>query len=107
MSTLFSDICDDRLAIASKMGADAVLNVKGKAPKDLAIKISELLGKEADITIDCSGFEASIQLAIFVRVILFSLKKGERIASHRIAAHTVSFVLFFIRHLGLGIYHSS
>lgn len=53
------------------MGADRVLNVAhGRDPRALAAEVGALLdGKLPDVTIDCVGFEASVQLGIYVSIL--------------------------------------
>jgi L-iditol 2-dehydrogenase len=59
------DLVESRLAVAKKLGADFVL----KASPDmdtaqLVQKVKETLGDLAEVTIECSGAESSIKLAI-------------------------------------------
>ena len=48
------------------MGADFPLKVTWKDPKDMALKIEEVMGESPDVTIECSGATPSIQTAIYV-----------------------------------------
>lgn len=47
------------------MGADFTLLVNTRDAQALAKKVEEMMGDMPDITIECSGAEASIQLAIY------------------------------------------
>jgi len=62
-----TDIQANRLATAKKIGADYTVLVKqGDSEEELAEQIKNLVGTEPDKTIDCSGFESSMRLAIQV-----------------------------------------
>uniref|UniRef100_A0A915EDM0 Sorbitol dehydrogenase n=1 Tax=Ditylenchus dipsaci TaxID=166011 RepID=A0A915EDM0_9BILA len=60
-----TDLSDKRLAIAKDVGADHVLNVSGKTPKEAAAAIVEILGYEPEVTLECTGFGPSIETAIW------------------------------------------
>jgi L-iditol 2-dehydrogenase len=54
--------------MAKELGADCVLKVTTTATaEDLAKQVAEKLGVMPDISIECSGAESSIKLAILVR----------------------------------------
>lgn len=61
-----TDIYDDRLELARKLGVQHVLNVSGeKSAEQLTDSVIRLLGgRRADRTIECSGAELSLQLSI-------------------------------------------
>jgi len=62
---IVTDIAQNRLDVAKSLGADHVLKVElDSQPKDLAKKVEEILGSMPNITIECSGAESSIKLAI-------------------------------------------
>jgi L-iditol 2-dehydrogenase len=62
------DIVDHRLGVAKDLGADyAYLSKVGENEQETVKAVHSLLGGAPDITIDCSGAEASIRLAILVR----------------------------------------
>ena len=66
---IISDIVDHRLGVAKDIGADFVLLSKpGDNEKETVEKVHSILGGPPDITIDCSGAEANIRLAILVSV---------------------------------------
>lgn len=66
-SVTMTDIQETRLATAKKFGADHTVLVKqGDSEEGLAQQIIALIGEEPDKTIDCSGFESSMRLAIQV-----------------------------------------
>jgi len=59
------DLVDTRLEVAKKLGADFVLKATpGMDTAQLVEKVRESLGDLADVTIECSGAESSIKLAI-------------------------------------------
>jgi len=63
-----TDIAENRLEVARKLGATATYNVAkaGKGPEGMAEDIEQLLGgQKADVTIECSGVEASVRFGIF------------------------------------------
>lgn len=61
-----ADISESRLEIAKTLGADHTLLVGREDAETLAKQVAEKLGVLADVTIECSGAESSIRLAIFV-----------------------------------------
>lgn len=64
----YLDLAENRLEVAKELGADYVLKVDPSASvEDLAKQVQEKLGVMPDISIECSGAEASIKLAILVR----------------------------------------
>lgn len=63
-----TDIDQSRLEVAKKMGADHVVRVTSKDPLDLAQAVEDAVGDKVDITMECSGAEASTQAAIYVSI---------------------------------------
>jgi len=64
---MFIDIVENRLNVAKKLGADATYLVqKDRAEKDVIADIHKIFEGEPNRTIDASGAQASIRLAIFV-----------------------------------------
>nr|QBH74073.1 alcohol dehydrogenase [Liposcelis bostrychophila] len=62
---LLTDINEKRLKTAKEFGADFTLLVNNSdKPTQQAKTIREMLGAYPDRTIDCSGFESSVQLAV-------------------------------------------
>ncbi|XP_029158154.1 sorbitol dehydrogenase-like [Nylanderia fulva] len=62
---VLTDIVESRLKIAKKLGADdTYLLQKDKSEKDVVADIHAIFGDEPDRTIDASGVQASIRLAI-------------------------------------------
>jgi len=62
---IISDITQSRLDVAKELGADFTLKVEmNSEAADLAKKVEQILGTQPDITIECSGAESSIKLAI-------------------------------------------
>jgi len=61
-----TDVDEYRLKMAKSLGADLTLQVSKKDPKVLAEEVAALFGgRRPDKTIECSGAEPSIQLAIY------------------------------------------
>ncbi|KAI1728300.1 alcohol dehydrogenase groES-like domain-containing protein [Ditylenchus destructor] len=63
---VMTDIDDNRLATAKHLGADIVVNVRGKTEQDLAKEIRTLLGGNGpEVSIECTGVASSIETAIW------------------------------------------
>jgi len=61
-----TDIDENRLNFAKKLGADVTLLIDSRDALSLAHKVAQVLGdQKPDITIECSGAETSIQMAIY------------------------------------------
>lgn len=61
-----TDIDEHRLSVAKSMGADLTYLIAKKEPRQLAEEIAGIFdGVRPDKTIECSGAESSIQLAIY------------------------------------------
>jgi L-iditol 2-dehydrogenase len=64
---LVPDIVDHRLGFAKDLGADyTYLSKVGEDEQEVVKTVHSLLGGAPDVTIDCSGGEATIRLAILV-----------------------------------------
>lgn len=61
-----ADISESRLEVAKSLGADHTLLVGKEDSETLASKVANKLDAKSDVTIECSGAESSIRLAIFV-----------------------------------------
>lgn len=62
---LITDLLDDRLVMAKKLGADYTLKIeKGLSEEALVKQIHDAFGGAPDKTVDCSGAEATNRLAI-------------------------------------------
>lgn len=62
---LVTDIATNRLEVAKEIGATHTMLVKiGESETELADRVRSILGSEPDRSIDCSGAEASVRLAI-------------------------------------------
>jgi len=73
------DIVDHRLGVAKDLGADyTYLSKVGEDEQETVNAVYSLLGGAPDVTIDCSGAEASIRLAILVRTNLWVLLANYR-----------------------------
>ncbi|WAQ99441.1 DHSO-like protein [Mya arenaria] len=59
-----ADLDEKRLAMAKEMGADHVVKITSKDPKEMADKIVETFGERPDVTIECSGAPPSTRTAI-------------------------------------------
>nr|KAG5699578.1 hypothetical protein BaRGS_033774 [Batillaria attramentaria] len=55
VTSLKVDLDQSRLDFAKTMGADGVIKVTSRDPKETAAQVEEVLGEKADITIECSG----------------------------------------------------
>lgn len=60
-----TDIDQNRLNMAKKLGATHTLLVTSKDPQEMAQKVEEVMGEKPEITIECSGAPPSIQTAIY------------------------------------------
>ncbi|XP_054723766.1 sorbitol dehydrogenase-like [Uloborus diversus] len=67
---LVTDISESRLEVAKKLGASHVVCVGGKDAGASAEEIRTSLGAPPDITVECSGAESSVRLAILVGALL-------------------------------------
>lgn len=62
---LVSDLVENRLQVAKELGADFILKVDPSASGEgLAKRVEEIMGVMPDISIECSGAESSLKLAI-------------------------------------------
>lgn len=62
---IITDISSKRLELAKQLGADHTILVnKGDSDEDLIKKIVDSLGCEPDVSMDCSGAEQSVRVAI-------------------------------------------
>jgi len=64
-SVCITDISSNRLQMAEKLGADAVVLVKTKDAQQVAYQAEAALGCKPTVTIECSGAEPSLQTAIY------------------------------------------
>ncbi|KAF6023182.1 hypothetical protein EB796_018515 [Bugula neritina] len=63
---VITDISQSRLDFAKKMGADHILLVDTKDAQEMAGRVKDSLGgRMPEITIECSGAESAIQMAIY------------------------------------------
>ncbi|KAM7152788.1 sorbitol dehydrogenase isoform 1-T1 [Macrochelys suwanniensis] len=63
---VITDLSAARLEKAKEIGADFTHQIKKETPKDMACMVQDLLNCMPDITVECSGAEASIQTGIYV-----------------------------------------
>jgi len=90
---IISDLAENRLQVAKELGADFVLKVDpSKSGEDLAKQIQQALGVMPDISIECTGAEASIELAIL------STRPGGRVASVGCGPSVVQFPILSAAH---------
>jgi len=62
---ILSDIKDDRLEVAKKLGATGTVNVIGLSQDDIVAQIKQKSqGNAIDVTIECSGAESAIRTSI-------------------------------------------
>lgn len=60
--------------MAKELGADFQLQVKREnGPQQLAKSVEDLLGAQPHVTIECTGVESSVQTAIYVCIVTFSI----------------------------------
>lgn len=72
MRFVFIDIVESRLTMAKKLGADdTYLLQKDRSEKDIVADIHAIFGDEPNRTIDASGAQASIRLAILVSLEIY------------------------------------
>ncbi|XP_050722858.1 sorbitol dehydrogenase-like [Eriocheir sinensis] len=64
-NTLVTDIKESRLELAKKMGADHTLLVGSGTSQSQAKQVHQMMGCEPDVTMECSGSQAGISLAIY------------------------------------------
>jgi len=64
---IITDIVDCRLKIAKKLGANYTLKIeKNMTEEDIISTIRELLGEDPNITLDCTGVEQCVRVAVQV-----------------------------------------
>ena len=61
-----SDISEERLELARKMGATKSLKIESKDPAEVAQQVRETLGAMPDCAVEASGAQFSVQMAIRV-----------------------------------------
>lgn len=61
---VITDIVDNRLERAVQLGASSAINVAAKSVDDIKREIVNALGDLPDVTIECTGAEASIQIGM-------------------------------------------
>lgn len=65
--SIIIDVDEIRLQKAKNLGADFIFNVQcQRDAKMLAKQIEDLMGGQPDCSMECTGDEPSLQLAIFV-----------------------------------------
>ena len=60
------DIKENRLAMAKRMGADHTLLVTSGDAQSQAQQVRQIMGCMPDITMECSGTQAGLNLGIYV-----------------------------------------
>lgn len=66
----WTDLFQERLAVAKELGADFQLQVKkGDEVKQLAKSVEDKLGVQPHVAIECTGAESCVQTAIYVSVV--------------------------------------
>jgi Zn-dependent alcohol dehydrogenase len=61
-----ADLVESKLAMALRMGATHTINSTGLGQGDMAARVKEAIGAQCDITIECTGVEASVRAAVSV-----------------------------------------
>ncbi|KAM5235010.1 sorbitol dehydrogenase [Ctenodactylus gundi] len=64
-AVVVTDLSASRLSKAKEVGADSVLQVGKESSQEIARKVEQLLGGKPEVTIECTGAEASIQAGIY------------------------------------------
>lgn len=62
---LLTDISEHRLSVAKSLGADHVIKVSTNDPKKLANQIEATMGRQPDVSIECSAVDFSFRTAIY------------------------------------------
>jgi len=62
---VLTDVAEDRLAAAKRLGADATIDSRGKSSKDVANEIEKLAGGKVDVVFECCGMTSATQTAIY------------------------------------------
>lgn len=71
---LISDIDEERLKKAASLGATGTILVNPKEDaKTLSQRVIDTMHGHSDVTIECSGAESSIQTAIYVQYLQYSV----------------------------------
>ncbi|CAD6195067.1 unnamed protein product [Caenorhabditis auriculariae] len=65
---IVTDLDDSRLALAKKLGADEVINVRNKRVVDIRAEIILAMGSEPDISIECTGAQPCVETAIMTTI---------------------------------------
>uniref|UniRef100_A0A8C6G216 Sorbitol dehydrogenase n=1 Tax=Moschus moschiferus TaxID=68415 RepID=A0A8C6G216_MOSMO len=60
-----TDLSASWLSKAKEVGADFILQISNESPQEIARKVEGLLGSKPEVTIECTGVEASIQAGIY------------------------------------------
>lgn len=69
-SVIYTDRVESKLAVAAKVGA-MTLMTRGLESAEVVARVQELLGGPADISIDCTGVEDPVRVAVSVCIHLF------------------------------------
>ncbi|KAK5983412.1 Sorbitol dehydrogenase [Trichostrongylus colubriformis] len=61
---VITDLNQERLDLATKLGAQYAICVKGKSPAEVRDAVVKALGTEPDVTLECTGAQSCIESAI-------------------------------------------
>ncbi|WKY09650.1 hypothetical protein Q1695_002197 [Nippostrongylus brasiliensis] len=61
---VITDLYQQRLELAKKLGAEHIINVHDKNSSEVRDQVVNALGSEPDVTIECTGAQASMESAI-------------------------------------------
>ncbi|KAL3276723.1 hypothetical protein HHI36_012092 [Cryptolaemus montrouzieri] len=81
---IITDLVDDRLKVAKHFGADYIMKIeKNMSEKDIVSKIGEILGEAPNVSLDCTGVEICVRVALNVTktggtVVLVGMGKDEQ-----------------------------
>ncbi|KAJ8919061.1 hypothetical protein NQ315_016968 [Exocentrus adspersus] len=79
---IVTDVVDIKLQVAKQLGADFVIKTLGMNEQQIVNKVIELLGEEPTVSIDCTGVEQCVRVALLAtrtagKVVLVGLGKTE------------------------------
>ncbi|XP_053372630.1 sorbitol dehydrogenase-like [Mercenaria mercenaria] len=64
-SVCMTEVNETRIKLAKQLGADYVLNVTSKEPRDVAKSVEECFGEKPNMAIECSGAQSAMCAAIY------------------------------------------
>jgi len=87
---LISDLVQDRLDVAKKLGATYTMLLNRDDPAEkVQQRIHDIMSEAPDASIDCCGAESSTRVAIFVRTLMYHKISIVLIYLHVAAVNTI------------------